>query len=291
MQNNRVERFSLGNIPAIKVSNDFAEATLLLQGAQLLQYQAKDQTALFWENPETCFELGCAVRQGIPVCWPWFGQFEKNPYGVQKSFEQVTHKEAHGSARSALWSLETCHQNSEGTQVIFVLKEPSSNFPLTLCLRYHVGRTLSLTLITTNHSQMPVEFSQALHSYFAVENITHTQVQGLEECRYFDALDAWHEKIQHGPLNFQAECDRVYFNTPDSLLITDQSGRTIRLKSTGSTSAVVWNPWREKSLTMSQMPKDAYKKFLCVETANAATDSIRLPAGQQHCLSLEISSN
>lgn len=291
MQNHRIEHFSLGNIPAIKISNDFADATLLLQGAQLIQYQAKNQPALFWENTEACFELGHAVRQGIPVCWPWFGQFEKNPPGVQKSFEQVARKEAHGFARAALWTLEACHHNNEGSQVVFALNNQNPQIPLSLSLHYHIGRTLRLKLITRNHSQQSVEFSQALHSYFAVENISHTQVQGLEDCHYFDALDDWQEKVQRGPVNFQSECDRVYFNTADVMHIAEHSGRKIRLHSTGSASAVVWNPWLEKSLTMSQMPKEAYKKFLCVETANAASDTIHLTPGEQHNLLLDISAN
>lgn len=291
MQNHHVEHFNLGNIPALKISNDFADATIILQGAQLIQYQAKGQSTLFWENPAACFELGRAVRQGIPVCWPWFGQFEKNPPGVQRSFEHLAHKETHGFARAELWTLETCHQNNEGSEVVFVLNNQNPQIPLSLSLHYHIGRTLSLKLVTRNHSQMPVEFSQALHSYFAVENISHTQVQGLEDCHYFDALDDWQEKIQHGPVNFQAECDRVYFNTPDVMHIAEHSGRKIRLHSTGSASAVVWNPWLEKSLTMSQMPKEAYKKFLCIETANAASNSICLAPGKQHNLLLNISAN
>lgn len=291
MQNCALEHLTLGNLPAIKVKNALASATLLLQGAQVIQYQTQGQAALFWENPAAIYELGTAVRQGIPVCWPWFGQFEKNPPEVQQSFERSAHKEAHGFARHTLWSLDRHDHNNEGTMLLLVLNDTPANFPLRLSLEVNIGKQLQLKLRTENTSSLTMHFSQALHSYFAIKNITQTQVHGLENCHYFDAVDAWREKVQDGPLGFQSETDRVYFNTAETLNIVEAPGRTIRLSSRGSASTVVWNPWHEKSLKMSQMPKDAYQKFLCVETANAAMDSISLAAGQSHTLQLNISTH
>lgn len=290
MAHSTIEYTFCGNIPAVEVKNDFAQATVLLQGAQVIQFQAHGYEPLLWHNAHVSFEGGQPVRQGIPVCWPWFGNFDKNPQTVQRCFNYLTHKDAHGFARNKLWTLSNGFHDSEGTTLICTLHDLPDHFPLRPTLKFFIGKTLQLTLSTQNHVSETVHFSQALHTYFSVSDIHATEVLGLEHCAYLDALDQWQKKTQHGPLFFAAETDRVYLNTPDELRIKNEHNNMLRLQTQGSASTVIWNPWLEKSQHMSQMPPDAYRNFLCVETANAASDTISLDAGQIHTLELVISS-
>jgi glucose-6-phosphate 1-epimerase len=69
-------------------------------------------------------------------------------------------------------------------------------------------------------------------------------------------------------------------------LIIDDSAfdRRIRISSTGSKTAVVWNPWLKISATMADLEDDDYKRFLCVEAGNVATDVVEIPPGSKHSL-------
>jgi glucose-6-phosphate 1-epimerase len=44
----------------------------------------------------------------------------------------------------------------------------------------------------------------------------------------------------------------------------------------------VWNPWIEKAAEMGDLGPDGYLNMLCVETANAAEDTVTIAAGGQH---------
>lgn len=59
------------------------------------------------------------------------------------------------------------------------------------------------------------------------------------------------------------------------------------IKSTGSKSTVVWNPWADIATTMAELKDDDYLRFLCVETTNAAPDVVDVLLGEEYCLATE----
>jgi glucose-6-phosphate 1-epimerase len=65
--------------------------------------------------------------------------------------------------------------------------------------------------------------------------------------------------------------------------------RRIVVEKRGSDSTVVWNPWIEKTKGMSDMAADGWKDMLCVETANAADNALRLSPGSSHQMAASIS--
>ncbi|MEO0686508.1 MAG: D-hexose-6-phosphate mutarotase, partial [Cyanobacteria bacterium J06649_11] len=54
---------------------------------------------------------------------------------------------------------------------------------------------------------------------------------------------------------------------------------------TNSKTAIVWNPGAEIAANMADLGADDYLNFVCVETANAANEVIKVAAGQQYQLS------
>ncbi len=44
--------------------------------------------------------------------------------------------------------------------------------------------------------------------------------------------------------------------------------------------AVVWNPWAEKGAAFGDMGDEGYRNMLCVETTNAAADTVSLAPGE-----------
>jgi glucose-6-phosphate 1-epimerase len=93
---------------------------------------------------------------------------------------------------------------------------------------------------------------------------------------------------QSGAVRFDKEVDRIYLDVPPGLVINDAAlGRRISITSTGSHTAVVWNPWAELSANMGDLRDDDYQRFVCVETANAAADIVEIKAGGEYRLGAE----
>lgn len=282
---------------ALRVDNDQASATVFLQGAQLSHYQKQGEQAIIWCSPECDYTAGVPLRGGIPVCWPWFGELAKNPDAVQ---QQINLNEApvHGFARQRQWQLsavEAIHSGLTRLQLQLSLAEGEEAlwpWATELQLTILVGESLELSLEVHNSSEQSLCFSSALHSYFSVADIDQVSITGLEGLSYIDFMDDWRQYKQQGALIIDREVDRIYSGTANSIQLVDQQWqRSIRVSNEGSNSAVLWNPWQEKSRRLPHFADDAYKRMLCIETANADQDFVQLAAGDTHRLALTISSS
>ncbi len=126
-----------------------------------------------------------------------------------------------------------------------------------------------------------------MHTYFAVGDIRSTAVHGLDSRPYLDKVDGFRQKTQQGPITFGTETDRIYLQTTGKCRIEDRElNRTIHIEKSGSASTVVWNPWRERAAAMGDLGEDGYLSMLCVESANAADDVVRIGSGCSHTLSV-----
>ncbi len=261
----------------IEIENSSATAKVALQGGHLFHYQQRGKKPLLWVSEKSHFETGKAIRGGIPICWPWFGKHPTDPALPQ-----------HGFARTSLFELvESNEPDAHTTELMLQLHSSSKTlalwpyqFQLTLCIS--IGKILSVALTTRNCDTQSFPLSSALHSYFAVSHIENVSVQGLDKTEYLDTLTD-ETMVQKGSIHIGEEVDRVYQNTANLLLLND-TDRTIQISSEGSSSAVVWNPWVEKSKQMADMQNDAYLTMLCIETANALTDTRNIKPGEEHTL-------
>lgn len=264
----------------VEINNKSASAKIALQGAHLFHYERKGEKPLLWLSETSDFELGCAIRGGVPICWPSFGM--NNPDLPQ-----------HGFARIVMWKLmDSKEVDEKTTQVSFLLQDtPKSigmwNYKFHLELKVSIGEKLSLELTTTNTDDKPFKITQALHTYFNVSHISDALVKGLSKKSYFDAVTNKQCK-EDGDITFNKETDRVYQEVENEISVTDKN-RTISIKNEGSSSVVVWNPWIEKCKRMSAMSDESYKEFVCIESANAYEDFKVIEPKKSHILKAVIS--
>ncbi len=285
---------------AVRISNKAATATVFLQGAQLSDYQTAAQQAaglppVIWCSDQCDYREGTSLRGGIPICWPWFGDLTRNAEAVKQQIPDSNKPlSAHGFVRTRLWDLLAVETiDPETTRLHLQLRLAENQEPLwpyhcELNMLITVGTTLSMDFAVTNLSSTTLSFSSALHSYFGVNAIDDTLVGGLDGHAYIDSLDDWQEKHQQGSLVIDQEVDRIYRGTDQAITIKDAQ-RRITLQSQGSNSAIVWNPWIEKSKRLSNFADNDYRRMLCIETANAEQDFIQLGPNNSHHLNLNIS--
>ena len=261
----------------IEIENNSATAKIALQGAHLLHYQQHDTPPLLWLSEKSHLESGKAIRGGIPICWPWFGKHSEDAALPQ-----------HGFARTALFSLLEAKETDEDTTELLLQLRSSVEtlafwpYEFEILVQITVGPTLTVALTTRNCDTKPFTITSALHSYFSVSHISNVSVQGLDKAEYWDSLTD-KNKIQHGDIYISEEVDRVYQKVKDELTLQDRD-RTIKISTKGSSSAVVWNPWSDKSKRMDDMQANAYETMLCIETANALADAQDLAPGEEHTL-------
>jgi glucose-6-phosphate 1-epimerase len=276
-------RFSAGkgDIPQVEIRNGLASAVISLQGAHVLSWLPVAEEEVIWLSTEASFAPGQSVRGGIPVCWPWFGAHADNP-----SFP------AHGFARTAMWQVAEVKSLASGeTQISFCLDtrhlpaDTQVMWPQPTLAEYSVtiGRCLSLELSSHNLSKQAFTLGQALHTYFAVADVAATKVFGLEGKDYLDKTDDFRRKTQTGAITIDSEVDRIYLQTTDDVVI-DDGRRKITIRKQGSRSTVVWNPWETVAARMGDLGEDGYRKMLCVESANAAEDTLSIGPNERHTL-------
>lgn len=267
----------------IVVKNASATAKIALQGAHIFHYCKTNQEPLLWLSDISDFEQGKAIRGGIPICWPWFGFHE------DKTLPQ------HGFARTSLWEfIESDEPNTKTSSVSFRLRHSSKTlkmwqYKFDLELKITISDSLKLELRTINLDDKEFMITQALHTYFAVSNISEASIGGLDKKPYLDALTLKQE-IQDGNIFFDSEVDRVYQEVDGEVVLRDKN-REINIMNSCSSSVVVWNPWIEKTKRMSAMREDAYKNMLCIESSNAYDDAVVVKSNSSHTLGAVIGCN
>ncbi len=269
--------------PIAWIRNDACMATIARKGAQLLSWYPNGHDEVFWVSSVRPRAPDQPLRGGVPVCWPWFGPHPTDPA-----------KPNHGFVRTKRWTVVSTSGTSQSTELTLRTETTPQDMALwphraEVCLRLVAGATLRLELTTINNGSEPFELTQALHSYFKVANVAEVELGGFEGLDYLDKVEGYARKRQSGPIAVGGEIDRIYLGHTGPAVIRDPAlGRGIVITKSGSSSSVVWNPWQERAKQLGDIGADAYRQMLCVETANAGEDIVRLEPGAQHTLTAEI---
>jgi glucose-6-phosphate 1-epimerase len=81
-------------LEVLELTTPASTCTIALHGAQVLGFAPRDDREWLWVSDKALFQVGKALRGGIPICFPWFG-----PHASGGDFP------AHGFARTWLWRL------------------------------------------------------------------------------------------------------------------------------------------------------------------------------------------
>ncbi|MEN1832397.1 D-hexose-6-phosphate mutarotase [Pseudomonas lijiangensis] len=290
----QVESVKYDELNCWRIRHGDAELLVAQQGAHILSYQVAGQEPLIWLNDGALFKQGKPIRAGIPVCWPWFGSLERNPQSVQAMRQSSEPAKAHGEVRTLDWELLGIGEDGDALLVEFVLPQAEGHLPgwphnVALKLSIRLDHALNVSLVSYNNGSETVSFSQALHTYFAISDIHQIHIEGLDGLRYIETLENWEELQQSGNLTFVGETDRIYQDTPPLLSIVDPEWkRRVHIQTSGSKSAVLWNPWIEKTSKLADMKPEGWQRMVCVETANVLDDVVTLAPQDMHVLGISI---
>lgn len=268
---------TVGGADALHVRTSTSEATLLLDGAQLISWIPAGGQELLWVSPESSYGPGSSVRGGIPLVGPWFGPGRdgEKPY-------------KHGWLRSNRWTL-TGAQSTQSTAVLRLeLADPEWS-GLLATVRIEISATLRIELTLIAGAQA-TEVESALHTYFAVGDVRESSVAGLGGIGYLDnTRDLESGEQEAGDLVPAPPLDRIYETAGHDLEIRTADGRRIRSAAEGTNRTVVWNPGADGAAGLDDMPTDAWPQFLCVEPAVCKDGAVSLSPGEAHTIAVTYS--
>lgn len=264
----------------INVDNAHATAKVSLFGAHVMSYCPKsDGKERLWVSPHAYLNGEKPIRGGIPLCWPWFGHNHGQEKGTLPS---------HGFLRTQTWSIANSKDTSEGTELTLLpafTKAKGFDHKCEVKLIIMIGESLSVSLITTNTDDHEFSIDCALHTYFNVEHISKTTIDGITG-DYEDKTRESAVLTTPTPYSVSEETDRIHFCKAPNITIVEDGVRTTEVTSSGNDTIVVWNPWRGAA-SLSDMDAFGYKHMLCVETT--VTQGYGLQPNETHVLTQVIS--
>ena len=263
----------------LNIETPLCNAKIFLQGAQITHFHPQGQKPLLWVSSADDYQPGNGIRGGVPICWPWFGQHTKS------EFPQ------HGFARTSIWSFVSSNVVNDIVVLRLSLNIDEQNrhyWPhnTKLEIEFILSDTLEINLINTNLSDETIELTQALHSYFPIENIHELTAIGFSGSKYIEFGKGPYPQTGND-ISFKKETDRVYTDLTSAQYLQTRDG-VIEVKRNNSKSAVLWNPWIQKSQRLSRFNDDDYLSMICLEAANVLEDKVSLERGQSHILSTYI---
>ena len=273
-----------GGLPKVVVTTKTSTAEIYLNGAHVTHFQKNGEPPLIFMSAKSYFAPGKAIRGGVPICFPWFGNRDGEP--------------SHGFVRSTEWQLvKTSAAKNGAVTVTFALPQiPGREAWKNLRTEFSVtvADTLTMELIATNDGcDSALEIENCLHTYFQIGDIGAVSVHGLEGAAYLNFAEGDNgvpRPAESYPIRINRETNRTYGDTTATVEIRDENlKRTLRVEKFNSESTVVWNPWTTQKLPDDFDPAE-HKNMICVESGNVKQNKIALTPGQTAALKVVLHS-
>ena len=247
------------HLPSLRLtSTDGATADIALDGGHVTSWIPAGGTEdRLFVSARSGFGPGVAIRGGIPVIFPQFGTF-----GPLRQ---------HGFARLCRWTVDESSR-SPGHVTLRLTDDESTRatwphaFEAALAITV-AESSLSVSLTIRNRDTTPFEFTAAFHPYFAVRDALTTRVEGLGGIEYRDSLRNGAMFVQQSDvLEINGPLDRIFYSTPDRLVIID-GDRRLAIEKQGFPECVVWNPGSEGTSSRADFAPGDEARMLGVEAA------------------------
>ena len=231
-----------GGLPKVRVTAPVAEGEIYLHGAHVTSWRRSGAEEALFVSTTSRWQDGIAIRGGVPICFPWFGDKADDPKAP-----------AHGFVRTKPWRLDAITCSGDAVTVTMSTGSDEATrqwWPAEFRLNYRAtfGSELSLELELLNTGPTALRFEEALHAYHRVGDVRTARLEGLDGIHYLDKTANYHENVQSGDVTIASETDRVYLDTPGAVELHDPVlRRRIRVSKENSLTTVVWNPWAEKA--------------------------------------------
>ncbi|KAK4534525.1 hypothetical protein CDCA_CDCA02G0550 [Cyanidium caldarium] len=267
-------------LPYVLLTNEHTKQTaeVYLFGACVTSWKVRDAASeVLFLSDQAVFDRSTAIRGGIPVCFPQFGNQGNLPN--------------HGFARSVDWKLDAIEMVEQlgASRCVLSLRsddlpeEHRRLFPHKFRAQYRVTlnlRGLSCELKVTNEdASQDLKFTAGLHNYFKVRDIEKVRIFGCEGLEYMDktagnTMRREADGLASG-LAINQHTDRVYREAPEEMAIFDSTALSVmKLNKRGFPDCTVWNPYG------SQGSDPGWGGFVCVEPVVFHNEGVTLKPGE-----------
>ncbi|NIZ19748.1 D-hexose-6-phosphate mutarotase [Entomospira culicis] len=270
-----ISELCVGGQDFIQLENERFEVLISRYGAQIMAILPKggdvDAPDWLWLSEKSPLTEGKAMRGGIPICWPIFGE------------DMQGRLPKHGFARLQQWSFIGDHEDEKNQEVAvsFRLRDNDLSrryWPYAFELEFAVRLTMQgveCQFEVKNTDVNPFEHAFALHPYFHVSGLSAVELLGIEGASYQRAGENSLRTWQLGDSLDMAR-DDAFIDMADATITLKDHGwqRSMQMRYEGVSDLVVWNPHAEGTKQISDMHADGYKTMLCVEPAQVARVSL-----------------
>lgn len=262
----------------VTMSNACGTAKVSLIGAHVVSYRPAGGDEVLFCPTSMPYASGMKLHGGIPICWPWFGNF-----GAPAS-------QAHAFARYALFTVVS-HERTPDVSVLTLRLDSSDetkqwfphDFRLTLVIT--LGRRLDLELITENTGKTSFAVTEGFHTYLAVDDSARTVVKGLWGSR-LDLMDP----AKENPAFKGGDWMLTHFGsdvliTPVREWLVYDGDRIIGVAARGTKRLILYNPGPPAPWNPENLAPEDYKRFLCVEPVTIGRENaVRILPGRSHSI-------
>lgn len=248
------------------------ELEVYLYGSTITAWKTPKGRDLLYLSPKADFSGEKPIRGGIPLVFPQFGGGPLPSHGFIRINQWLPKKSA--ALPSGEVELVLGLSDSEKTRSLWPYA-----FEVELIMR--LSSKLVTTFRVTNKDKKEFAFQNALHTYFAINDLSKVEVTPLKGLTFLDSTKNREANTEtREKVVFSSETDRVYVKAPNTLTIRDYSlPLTISITKHNMQDAVVWNPWIDRCKAIPDFAPDSFQKFVCVESGNVA-ETITVKPGQ-----------